>query len=90
MFIGKIADQLAEAGHEVVLYQPILNQEVENLVGCKNCRPIERKPDRALPSLPDVRRTLLKLIYNLVELYGLGKIEYVKSRHGKYVSIFSF
>lgn len=61
MFVGKIADQLAEAGHEIVLYQPIMNKDVEDLVGCKKCRPIERKSDNELPIFDDISRTYFKL-----------------------------
>jgi hypothetical protein len=55
MFVGKLADQLAEAGHEVVVYQPIISSGFAgNSTGVKHCRVIEREPTFTLPSMPDM------------------------------------
>uniref|UniRef100_A0A914CYW1 Uncharacterized protein n=1 Tax=Acrobeloides nanus TaxID=290746 RepID=A0A914CYW1_9BILA len=41
MFIGKIADILAKDGHEIVLYQPVVDENITTS-GTKHARVIER------------------------------------------------
>lgn len=78
MFVGKLADRLAEAGHDVVLYQPIMNPEIANLTGSKHARFIERESYNALPHLSFVSLFLTLVYLNILHclddcLAGLGR-----------------
>ncbi|KAE9547642.1 hypothetical protein FO519_009146, partial [Halicephalobus sp. NKZ332] len=79
-YMGKIADTLADAGHDVVVYQPILERTVpKNGSGNPNIRFFFTKYEREEPGIPELQTdfwqddTVGKLITMSIEMRNLRK-----------------
>ncbi|KAH7723240.1 UDP-glucoronosyl and UDP-glucosyl transferase family protein [Aphelenchoides avenae] len=57
LFMGKLADLLAEAGHEVVVYQPIMTTDF-NITGSRLPRIVTRDCDVEVPDIESMREQL--------------------------------
>ena len=70
-FVGNLADHLAEAGHEVVLYQQICNPLYANFSGSKHARTIVRPQD------PDVDgvSAVLYMFFELIVIHFFEDID---------------
>ena len=65
-FVGNLADHLAEAGHEVVLYQQIGSPLYANFSGSKHARTIVRPQDPEIEGMCAVLSLFKRdILYNL-------------------------